>query len=94
MVSVGSGMTRQSARVPETLRCDECGVPLAEPFGWCFGCRAGFCLACGPAHFCTPGCPSAGCIAGLCVRLVADGRVSERWGLPISPTPDRSSSTD
>ncbi|CAA9566645.1 MAG: hypothetical protein AVDCRST_MAG59-3088, partial [uncultured Thermomicrobiales bacterium] len=37
---------------------------------------------CGRRHFCRPTCPENGCIAGLCVREVRDGMLSEAWGLP------------
>ena len=69
-------------RLPESPLCADCGIALAEPFGWCAGCRAAYCLACGRRHFCTPSCPANGCHAGLCVRLVQGGVLSEAWGLP------------
>ena len=62
--------------------CADCGVELAEPFGYCTNCRAAYCLTCGREHFCLPSCPAAGCRAGLCVRLVSGGVLAERWGLP------------
>lgn len=67
---------------PSSPVCAACAAPLAEPYGWCGGCRAAYCVPCGRAHFCTPQCPSKGCLAGLCVREVRDGKLSEIWGLP------------
>jgi len=67
---------------PACADCAACGVALAEPFGWCGNCRAAYCFACGRRHFCKPSCPAGGCLAGLCVRVVANGRLSVRWGIP------------
>jgi hypothetical protein len=72
----------QRHRLPDASVCDGCGIALAEPYGWCFNCRAAYCLPCGRRHYCTPACPANGCIAGLCVRLVEGGVLSETWGLP------------
>ncbi len=74
-----------AVRIPTNPVCAACGVRLSERFGWCGNCRAALCLDCGRAHFCTSGCAAAGCRAGLCVRLVEDGRIVATWGLP----PDR-----
>ena len=68
--------------LPSTPHCATCGVPLADPFGWCGGCRAAYCFPCGRAHFCTPECPARGCYAGLCVREVKGGVLATTWGLP------------
>jgi hypothetical protein len=62
--------------------CASCGVAIADRFGWCGGCRLAVCFACGRRHFCRPSCQVNGCIAGLCVREVRDGALSDRWGLP------------
>ena len=70
------------ARLPANPTCAGCGVALAEPFGWCSGCRAAYCFPCGRHHFCSPSCPANGCVAGLCVRVVQGGQLSETWGLP------------
>jgi hypothetical protein len=69
-------------RLPEHPHCADCGIELTEPYGWCGGCRKAYRLSCGRRHFCTPACPANGCRAGLCVRLVAGGVLSETWGLP------------
>jgi len=69
-------------RLPEYPICADCNAELTEPYGWCGGCRKAYCLACGRRHFCTPACPANGCHAGLCVRLVTGGVLSETWGLP------------
>ena len=74
--------TPSSPDLPAAPRCATCGVPLAEPFGWCTGCRAAYCFPCGRAHFCTPECPARGCYAGLCVREVKGGALAPTWGLP------------
>ena len=68
--------------LPDSPQCADCGVALEEPYGWCSGCRKAYCLLCGRRHFCTPSCPANGCQAGLCVRLVDGGVLSETWGLP------------
>ena len=68
--------------LPRSPVCAACERPAGEPYGWCGGCRKAFCFPCGRAHFCTPSCPANGCMAGLCVREVRDGVLSERWGLP------------
>lgn len=62
--------------------CGACGAAVGDRFGWCAGCRLALCFACGRRHFCRPSCPESGCIAGLCVREVRGGVLSERWGLP------------
>jgi hypothetical protein len=69
-------------QLPDFPICADCGTPLADPYGWCAGCRAAYCLPCGRQHFCTPSCQANGCLAGLCVRLVEGGTLSETWGLP------------
>jgi hypothetical protein len=78
-----SAATRQDAKrlLPESPRCDDCDIALSEPYGWCANCRAAYCLPCGRLHFCTPSCLANGCMAGLCVRRVEDGALSETWGL-------------
>ena len=69
-------------QLPERPLCDDCGIELTEPYGWCGGCRKAYCLSCGRLHFCTSACQANGCHAGLCVRLVEGGVLSETWGLP------------
>src|SRR5437879_4533251 len=49
-------------------RCDVCG-----------GHR--LCLPCARRHVCTPQCLERGCLPGLCVRVISDGQVSERFGV-------------
>lgn len=68
--------------VPTTRPCAECGAELAEPYGWCGNCRAAYCFPCGRGHFCTAGCVTSGCHAGLCVCVFERGRLSDSWGLP------------
>jgi hypothetical protein len=36
---------------------------------------------CGRRHLCTSRCAGSGCVAGLCVYLVRDGIVDERYGV-------------
>lgn len=74
--------TRPRSLPPADPECAACGAALAEPFGWCAGCRKAFCFTCGRTHFCKPSCQKNGCTAGLCVRVFAGGMLSERWGLP------------
>ena len=62
--------------------CAACGQPLGEPVARCGNCRADYCLACGAQHFCMPSCRATGCIAGLCVRMVINGELSQKWGVP------------
>jgi hypothetical protein len=62
-------------------RCAACGGTLAGRYGWCSGCRMALCFACGRRHFCRPACAANGCRAGLCVREVREGVLSDRWGL-------------
>lgn len=69
-------------RLPEAPACADCGLSLAEPYGWCSGCRKAYCFPCGSRHYCSPSCPAGGCLPGLCVRLVEGGVVAEAWGLP------------
>ena len=67
--------------LPENLECATCGVALTEPLGWCSNCEKAYCLDCGRLHFCRPSCQASGCHAGLCVRVVRDGRIASTWGL-------------
>lgn len=62
--------------------CESCGTALTSEYGWCGGCHMALCLDCGRGHFCHPTCLARGCLAGLCVRLVRDGVLSDGWGLP------------
>lgn len=79
MVESSEGIERAKAGIPDRVRCDVCGIDLAEPFGWCSNCAKAFCDACGRRHYCKPTCAAAGCIAGLCVRSVDNGRLSTTW---------------
>ena len=81
-MSLGTSPRRGDPTPPTAPDCAACGVALGEPYGWCGNCRAAYCLACGRAHFCTPGCPAQGCHVGLCVRLVRGGELAAVWGLP------------
>jgi hypothetical protein len=74
-------MTDRPGYLDATI-CAGCDVPLPEPFAWCGNCRAAYCLACARQHFCLPTCQAAGCLAGLCVRLVQDGELAATWGVP------------
>jgi hypothetical protein len=76
------GWRERRPAIPPSPRCADCDAALAEPFGWCGGCRKAYCFGCGRRHYCTPQCPANGCIAGLCVRVVSGGILSETWGLP------------
>ena len=73
---------REQPTLPREVVCADCGAGPIAPYGWCGGCRKAMCFACGRTHFCTAGCPGNGCIAGLCVREVRAGLVSNAWGLP------------
>lgn len=73
---------RSTPALPVDPVCAVCAVRLGEPYGWCGGCREAFCFPCGRRHFCRPSCPKNGCHAGLCVREVRAGTLSEAWGLP------------
>ena len=74
--------SRRLPDLPAEIVCAVCAAAVAEPYGWCAGCRKGFCFPCGRLHFCRPSCPDNGCIAGLCVREVRGGNLSQVWGLP------------
>lgn len=65
------------------LSCAACGVALdAERYARCDVCDGRtYCVTCGRAHLCTDRCAGRGCIAGLCVRVVARGVISERYGI-------------
>jgi hypothetical protein len=65
----------------QATECAVCSVLLPEPFGWCGNCRAAYCLTCAREHLCLPSCRAAGCLPGLCVRLVKDGELSTVWGV-------------
>ena len=73
---------RRESDLPTDPVCADCGASLTEPYGYCSNCLAAFCFACGRRHYCLPRCPQAGCRAGLCVRVVAGGVLSNTWGLP------------
>ncbi len=45
----------------------------------CEGLR--LCVACARTHYCTSECASRGCSAGLCVKEVRDGVVSDSFGI-------------
>lgn len=76
------GIERERAGIPAAPTCAVCGAALQEPFGWCSNCREAFCPACGEGHFCRESCRAAGCIAGLCVRVVDGGLLSSEWRRP------------
>lgn len=79
---IASGSIRGEPTLPIDPVCADCGQTLAEPYGWCGGCRKAYCFSCGRGHYCTPNCPANGCLPGLCVREVRGGSLSKRWGLP------------
>jgi|GEM_PF-3184006 len=62
--------------------CASCSHPLGEPFAHCGICQADYCLGCGARHFCRPSCRENGCLAGMCVKLVVNGELSSKWGVP------------
>lgn len=68
----------------EAERCEGClGALDAGGYARCDVCDGRLlCLRCAADHFCTPECRGRGCLRGLCVRVVVDGRVSERYGVP------------
>ena len=68
--------------LPASPQCADCDAALAEPYGWCSGCRKAYCFRCGREHYCTPNCHANGCLAGLCVRVVERGTLAATWGLP------------
>lgn len=70
-------MTSRSLRsaFPDQTECAGCGGVMRQPYGYCSNCDACYCAACAAAHFCTPSCPANGCLAGLCVRVVQDGKL-------------------
>ena len=81
-MSTTSGIERSKAGIPDAPTCAACGVALAEPFDWCSNCQEAYCHRCGQEHYCHDGCRAAGCIAGLCVRTVENGRLSTQWKTP------------
>lgn len=76
---------RSVPTVPEPYlaarECAACAHPLGPRFGWCGVCAKAFCLVCARQHVCRPDCLANGCRAGLCVRLVDDGKLLATWGL-------------
>ena len=72
---------RTDAGIPDAPICADCGIDLVEPFGWCSNCQAAYCFACGNGHYCKPTCATAGCLVGLCVRIVDGGRLGS-WRQP------------
>jgi hypothetical protein len=80
-------MDRREAGIPDLPICAGCGAALAEPFAWCSNCAVAFCDACARRHYCLPTCQAAGCIAGLCVRKVSNGQLSNQWPKPPLPEP-------
>lgn len=77
-----SRMMLETRPLPLATTCADCGVAIARRYGWCSLCAEAYCFACGRQHLCTSICEQNGCLAGLCIRLVADGALSQRWGLP------------
>lgn len=62
--------------------CDACGKLISEPYAHCAICQADYCLACGATHLCNATCVANGCIPGRCVRVVINGELSPKWGVP------------
>ena len=82
MSTSANARSRRDPDLPLAPTCADCGARLSEPYGWCSGCRKAFCFPCGRGHYCTPQCPTNGCLAGLCVRVVQGGILAKTWGLP------------
>lgn len=63
--------------------CTGCGAPLpAGSFYVCAVCAgAALCTDCAGDHLCTPECVARGCIAGLCVKEMAGGRLAADFGV-------------
>ena len=75
-------MTIKAPPLPVSTTCASCGIAVSGRYGWCSLCCEAYCFGCGRTHFCTSVCEQGGCLAGYCVRLVADGVLSKTWGLP------------
>ena len=60
---------------PNQTDCAACGESIEQPYGYCSNCDACYCTACAAGHFCTPACAANGCFAGLCVRVVREGKL-------------------
>lgn len=82
MSGVARDANLENGRMVGSRACTACAAALDDRFGWCSNCQAAYCLSCGRRHYCTPSCQANGCYAGLCVRLVEGGVLSEQWGLP------------
>lgn len=74
----------QSAAKQRSEGCDSCGIPLdPRAHAICAVCEGmRLCISCARAHLCTAECAERGCLAGLCVKLVSDGVVSDAFGIP------------
>ena len=61
-----------------------CGHPIDERHHAvcevCDGMR--LCIDCARTHLCTSECASEGCVPGLCVKEVREGRVATAFGMP------------
>ena len=73
----GRVMTSRAARTPfpNQTDCAACGDTIEQPYGYCSNCDAFYCATCAAGHYCTPSCAANGCFAGLCVRVVRDGKL-------------------
>lgn len=66
-----------------TERTRTCGHELdPRAYATCTVCEGlALCLDCARAHFCTSECAVRSCIAGLCVKVVRDGVLADRFGV-------------
>ena len=69
--------------------CTECQTALqASSFYTCTVCPGPvLCSGCASSHLCTSECTARGCIAGMCVKEVARGRLAEGFGVENRPAP-------
>ena len=67
--------------------CAACGAAIDGTYAHCGICAADYCIACGSRHLCGESCRANGCIPGLCVKVVMDGVVSPKWGVPSELLP-------
>lgn len=72
-----------TAPTPPALgHCASCSVTLdPQLHASCEVCDGVLlCLACAKRHLCSPQCAERGCLPGLCVKMIRDGRTSTTFG--------------